>query len=141
MLINLCVLHLAQYFCISSSLLSCSWFSRPPLKGMTRAPGSWLSTHSLIFTSLAEMETQQVEKYFARVCYPQWCEYSCWRGLIECTAVCVRLRYWMWSFLFFSVSIQTLKSFEESDVWLIVAFVHKERFCKAEVTGVCFSCW
>lgn len=54
MLINLCVLHSVQYFCISSSLLSCSWLSRPPLKGMTEAPGSWLSTHSLIFTNLVK---------------------------------------------------------------------------------------
>lgn len=52
MLINLCVLCAVQYFCLSSSLWSCSWLSRPPLKGMTKAPGSWLSTHSLIFTSL-----------------------------------------------------------------------------------------
>lgn len=54
MLINLCVLCSVQYCCRSSSLLSWSWLSRPPLKGMTKAPGSWLSTHSLIFTSLVE---------------------------------------------------------------------------------------
>lgn len=54
MLINLCVLHSAQYFCISSSLLSCSRLSTLPLKGMTKAPGSWLSTHSLIFSNLVK---------------------------------------------------------------------------------------
>lgn len=74
MLINLCVLHSAQYFCISSSLLSWSWLSRPPLKGMTRAPGSWPSTHSLIFSSLAEMERRKrggltVLRSHGRVCF------------------------------------------------------------------------
>lgn len=54
MLINLCVLCPVQYACLSSSLMSWSWFSRPPLNGMTKAPGSWLSTHSLIFTNLVE---------------------------------------------------------------------------------------
>lgn len=56
MLINLCVLCSVQYFSISSWLASCSWLSRLPLKGMTKAPGSWLSTHSLIFTSLLKRQ-------------------------------------------------------------------------------------
>lgn len=54
MLINLCVLCSVQFFCLSSSLSSCSRLSKPPLNGMTKAPGSWLSTHSLIFTSLGK---------------------------------------------------------------------------------------
>lgn len=60
MLINLCVLCSVQYFCLSSSLLSCSWLSKPPLKGMTKAPGSWLSTHSLIFTNLFQTEAAKL---------------------------------------------------------------------------------
>lgn len=59
MLINLCVLCSVLYFCLSSSLLSCSRLSRPPLKGMTKAPGSWLSTHSLIFTNLIKKKWKQ----------------------------------------------------------------------------------
>ena len=59
MLINLCVLCSVQYCCRSSSLLSCSWLSRPPLKGMTKAPGSWLSTHSLIFTNLVKKKKKK----------------------------------------------------------------------------------
>lgn len=59
MLINLCVLCSLQHFCLSSSLMSCSWLSRLPLKGMTKAPGSWLSTHSLIFSNLMEERQPQ----------------------------------------------------------------------------------
>lgn len=59
MLINLCVLCSVQYFCCSLSLMSWIWLSRSPLKGMTKAPGSWPSTHSLIFTNLTKKKKQQ----------------------------------------------------------------------------------
>lgn len=133
MLINLCVLHSAQYFCISSSLLSCSRLSRPPLKGMTRAPGSWPSTHSLIFSSLPEMETRKhgglkVLLSHGRVCYPRLHEYSWRRGWLS-----VRLFVWDcvlevgWSFLFFHSFTSNSEKFQR--VWY-----------KANA-GICFANW
>lgn len=50
---HLCVFSSSQYlFLSSSSSMSSSLDSIAPLTGMTRAPGSWASTHSLIFASL-----------------------------------------------------------------------------------------
>lgn len=49
---HLCVFCSSQYLVLSSSSISSSLYSRAPLTGITRAPGSWASTHSLIFTNL-----------------------------------------------------------------------------------------
>lgn len=49
---HLCVFCSSQYFFFSSSSMSSSLDSKAPLSGITRAPGSWASTHSLIFANL-----------------------------------------------------------------------------------------
>lgn len=50
---HLCVFCSSQYlFLSSSSSMSRSLDSIAPLTGITKAPGSWASTHSLIFANL-----------------------------------------------------------------------------------------
>lgn len=93
MLINLCVLCSVQYFCLSSSLLSCIWFSRLPLKGMTKAPGSWLSTHSLIFTNLAKSAATELvggRDLHESICNLHPVHAYSWRQLSEHVSVCRR---------------------------------------------------
>lgn len=49
---HLCVFCSSQHLIFSSSSMSSSLDSKAPLNGITSAPGSWASTHSLIFASL-----------------------------------------------------------------------------------------
>lgn len=125
MLINLCVLHSAQYFCISSSLLSCSRLSRPPLKGMTRAPGSWPSTHSLIFSSLAEMKGVKSTAFTQEGLFFLGCMniHGGWLSVRLFAGDCALEVGW--SFLgFISASLQTVKSLKECNIKSMMAFVH-----------------
>lgn len=140
MLINLCVLHSAQYFCISSSLLSCSWLSRPPLKGMTRAPGSWPSTHSLIFSSLAEMETWKRDglKLFGST-QEGLLSSGAWifmaERLSECTAVCGRLRSGGGHFVLSHFHFKQWKVSKECDIKWILEFVYSENVLQTECSN------
>lgn len=137
MLINLCVLHSAQYFCISSSLLSCSWLSRPPLKGMTRAPGSWPSTHSLIFSSLAEMETRRVKS--VRFNTGGFVILGCMNihgGEAERVYGCLwEIALWRWSFCFVTLHFKQWKVSKECDIKWILAFVYSENVLQTECSN------
>lgn len=53
---HLCVFCSSQYLVLSSSSMSSSFDSKAPLSGITRAPGSWASTHSLIFANLGQTD-------------------------------------------------------------------------------------
>lgn len=55
---HLCVFCSSQYLFLSSSSMSRSLASIAPLTGITRAPGSWASTHSLIFANLRKNNQQ-----------------------------------------------------------------------------------
>lgn len=64
----LCVFCSSQYLFLSSSSMSCNLNSKAPLKGMTIAPGSWASTHSLIFANLMNNRPQDELFQMAKKC-------------------------------------------------------------------------